>query len=94
MPTSSVSDRSHRIELDNALGGWRGGDVTAVGGESGAGTTQISFHSCVRAVASTGQPAVYTETEPGRYSPKRLNQIVSDDRGPDEVQSTIYRIKA
>lgn len=82
-------------EMDAALdGGWREGDIVAIGGESGAGKTQISFHSCVRAVEATGEPAVYIETEPGRYSPKRLKQFVSDDHDPDEIQSKIYRIKA
>lgn len=82
-------------EIDNALdGGWREGDIVAVGGESGSGKTQISFHSCVRAVEATGEPAVYIETEQGRYSPKRLRQFVSDDHDPDEIQSKVYRIKA
>lgn len=84
-------------EIDEELGGgWREGDVIAIGGESGSGKTQISFHSCVRAVEETGEPVVYIETEPGRYSPKRLRQFVRDDEGynPKEIQSKIYRIKA
>lgn len=84
-------------EIDNALdGGWREGDVIAVGGASGSGKTQISFHSAVRAVEETGEPVVYIETEHGRYSPKRLRQFVRTDEGhdPEEIQSKIYRIKA
>lgn len=77
-------------------GGWREGDIIAVGGSSGSGKTQVSFHSCVRAVEETGQPAIYIETEEGRYSPKRLRQFVREDEGydPEEIQSKIYRIRA
>lgn len=84
-------------ELDGDLdGGWREGDIIAVGGASGSGKTQVSFHSCVRAVEETGEPVVYIETEEGRYSPKRLRQFVREDEGydPEEIQSQIYRIKA
>lgn len=84
-------------EIDNSLeGGWREGDIVAVGGESGSGKTQISFHSCVRAVEETGEPAVYIETEEGRYSPKRLKQFVRTEEGydPEEIQDKIYRIRA
>lgn len=83
--------------LDDSLGGgWREGDVIALGGSSGSGKTQIAFHSCVRAVEETGEPAIYIETEEGRYSPKRLRQFVRTDEGydPDEIQAEIYRIPA
>lgn len=84
-------------EFDDLLdGGWKEGHIVAIGGGSGSGKTQIAFHSCVRAVEETGEPAVYIETEEGRYSPKRLRQFVRTDEGfdPDEIQSKIYRIRA
>lgn len=81
---------------DSLEGGWREGDIVAIGGESGSGKTQISFHSCVRAVEETGEPAVYIETEEGRYSPKRLKQFVRTEEGydPEEIQDKIFRIRA
>lgn len=83
-------------------GGWREGDVIALGGESGSGKTQIGFHSCVRGVEATGdppeggEPAIYIETEHDRYSPRRLKQFVNTDDGydPDEIQNKIHRIPA
>lgn len=82
-------------QIDDVLdGGWREGDVVALGGASGSGKTQISFHSCVRAVEATDEPAIYIETEPDRYSPKRLKQFVSDGHDPEAIQNMVYRVPA
>ena len=77
--------------LDNYLhGGFREGHVVAVSGPSGSGKTQVSFQSLVSAVEATGRPAVYIETEPGRYSPTRLEQLATED----DTQSKIHRVEA
>lgn len=77
--------------LDDAIGGgYREGDVIGISGESGSGKTQLAFYALVNAVESTGKPAVYIETEPNRYSPKRLDQLADED----DTQSDIHRIPA
>lgn len=77
--------------VDEMLGGgWEEGYVVALPGEAGSGKTQLSFQSMVSAVEQTGDPAVYIETERGRYRTDRINNLASDE----ETQSKIYRIKA
>lgn len=77
--------------LDQYLnGGLREGHIVAAAGGTGTGKTQLAFQSMVTAVEETGKPAVYIETEPGRYSPSRLEQLASD---PD-TQKAIYRVEA
>lgn len=77
--------------LDEYLhGGYREGHVVAVAGPSGSGKTQLCFQSLVSAVEATGRPAIYVETEPGRYSPTRLNQLANEE----DTQSKIHRVEA
>jgi DNA repair protein RAD51/DNA repair protein RadA len=77
--------------LDTHLqGGLREGHIVAAAGGTGAGKTQLAFNSMVTAVEETGKPAVYIETEPGRYSPSRLDQLANE---PD-TQEQIYRVEA
>ena len=76
--------------IDEALGGgWEPGFLVAVGGESGSGKTQLAYQSLGQAVKDTGEPAVYIETEPGRYRGQRLREMFSP-----EVQSKVYKIEA
>jgi DNA repair protein RAD51/DNA repair protein RadA len=77
--------------LDEFLqGGFREGHMVAAAGETGSGKTQLAFQAMVAAVEATGKPAIYIETEPGRYSPTRLNQLATEE----DTQSKIYRIEA
>lgn len=77
--------------VDNVLeGGWGRGDIVGISGESGAGKTQLVFHSLVRAAEQTGKPAIYIETERNRFSPKRLRQF-SDDESTLEL---IHKLSA
>jgi RecA/RadA recombinase len=71
-------------------GGFREGHMVAAAGETGSGKTQLAFQAMVSAVEATGNPAIYIETEPGRYSPSRLNQLANED----DTQKKIYRIEA
>jgi len=62
--------------LDEILdGGWTKEQIIGVAGETGAGKTQVAFYSLVKAAEQTGLPVIYIETEPGRFSPKRLLQF-------------------
>lgn len=77
--------------LDEILGGgWEPGFIAAVSGGSGGGKTQICFQAMINAVEHTGKPAIYIETEPGRYRPERLKNLSSDQ----ETQSKIHKIEA
>lgn len=77
--------------LDDMLGGgWEEGYVIALPGQSGAGKTQLCFQSMVSAVEQTGKPAVYIETERGRYRTDRLNKLANES----DTQENIYRVKA
>jgi len=77
--------------LDKLIGGgWREDHIVGLSGESSAGKTQLVFQSLVAAVEETGDPAVYIETERGRYEPERINSLASDP----ETQKKVYRIKA
>jgi len=77
--------------LDDLLGGgWEPGLIAAISGGSGGGKTQVCFQAMTNAVEETGKPAVYIETEPKRYRPKRLANLASEE----ETQSKINRIKA
>jgi RecA/RadA recombinase len=71
-------------------GGWSEDDIVGISGESSAGKTQLAFQALVAAVEETGDPAVYIETERGRYEPDRLAALASE---PD-TQEQIYRVKA
>jgi RecA/RadA recombinase len=76
--------------LDDALeGGWESGYVVAIGGETGAGKTQMIFQSCGRAVEATEKPAVYIETERGRYRGERIRQMFNK-----EIQDEVYKVSA
>lgn len=75
---------------DHLGGGWRDGHIVAVAGPSGSGKTQVSFNALVTAVEETGRPAMYIETEPGRYSPKRLQQLATED----DTQGMVHRVEA
>lgn len=78
-------------ELDTMLGGgWEEGYVVAFPGPTGSGKTQLSFQSMVSAVEQTGKPAVYVETERGRYRTERLKKLADEE----DVQDKIYRVKA
>lgn len=77
--------------LDEVLnGGWEEGYVIALPGEAGTGKTQVCFQSMVSAVEQTGAPAIYIETERGRYRDDRLDKLASEDN----TQKDIYRVKA
>lgn len=77
--------------LDESIGGgWEEGFLVALAGESGTGKTQMAFKAMVSAVEETGKPAVYIETERGRYRTERLRQLASED----DTQEKIYRVKA
>lgn len=77
--------------LDDLLGGgWEPGFISCVSGSSGGGKTQICFQAMINAVEHTGKPAVYIETEPGRYRPTRLQKLSSEE----ETQSKIHMIEA
>lgn len=77
--------------FDEAIGGgWEEGFLVAIAGEAGTGKTQLAFKSLVEAVEQTGKPAVYIETERGRYRDERL-QSLSNEEG---TQEKIHRVKA
>lgn len=96
--TEVVKERENKFQVTTGLqyldenldGGFRGNEIIATAGESGSGKTQIVFNSCVSAVEETGRPAVYIETEPGRYSPKRLQQLSTEEG----TQENVFRIEA
>lgn len=76
-------------DLDELLGdGWDSGFIVAIGGETGSGKTQLAFQSLGEA-AKTGAPAVYIETERGRYRGNRVREIFSE-----EVQNNVYKVEA
>lgn len=77
-------------KLDDALnGGWEEGHCVAIGGESGSGKTQLCFQALGEAVASTGEKAVYIETEKGRYRGKRIAEMYDE-----EVQKKVFKVEA
>jgi len=72
--------------LDEATGGgWEEGFVVALAGGSGVGKTQLSFQALVSAVEETGKPAVYLETERGRYRPERLQSLANEEATQDKI---------
>lgn len=76
-------------KMDELLGGgWDAGFLVAIGGETGSGKTQMAFQSLGEA-ASTGKPAVYIETERGRYRGNRISEMYGDD-----VQENVYKVEA
>lgn len=77
--------------LDNIMGGgWEPGFIAAVSGGSGGGKTQVCFQAMVKAVEYTGSPAVYIETEPGRYRPERLANLANKE----DTQGKIHKVEA
>lgn len=77
--------------LDDILGGgWEPGFIAAVSGGSGGGKTQVCFQAMINAVEHTDLPAIYIETEPGRYRPRRLKSLASED----DTQSKIHKVEA
>lgn len=78
-------------DLDDILnGGFRSNQLVTLAGTTGTGKTQVSFNACAEAVEQKDKPAVYIETEPERYSPKRLQQLSSED----DTQPRVHRIEA
>lgn len=74
--------------LDDILGGgWESGFLVALAGETGSGKTQISFQSLGEAVKQHDQPAVYIETERGRYRGNRIREVYGED-----IQSQVYKV--
>lgn len=75
-------------ELDEKLnGGIQQNHIVAVGGSTGAGKTQLAFQLCGQAVKQTGDPAVFIETEPDRYTGTRIQEMFSE-----EVQKKVHKI--
>jgi len=70
-------------------GGWESGFLVALAGETGSGKTQISFQALGEAVQEYDLPAVYIETERGRYRGNRIREMYDED-----VQSKVYKIPA
>lgn len=82
--------KSDISRLDDVLGGgWESGFIVAVAGETGGGKTQISFQSLGQGVVEHDAPAVYIETERGRYRGNRVREMFDD-----EVQKNVYKIPA
>lgn len=76
--------------LDGVLGGgWESGYLVAVGGETGSGKTQLGFQALGESVVDQDAPAVYIETERGRYRGKRIAEMYDED-----VQSQVYKVGA
>lgn len=76
-------------EMDTVLGGgWDAGFIVAIGGETGSGKTQLAFQSLGEAT-KIGAPAVYIETERGRYRGNRIREMFGED-----VQQNIYKVEA
>lgn len=77
-------------ELDDLLGGgWEAGFLVAVGGETGSGKTQLAFQALGEAVQQTGKPAVYIETERGRYRGNRIREMYDE-----ETQKMVHKVGA
>lgn len=77
--------------LDNILGGgWEPGFIACVSGGSGGGKTQVCFQAMINAVEHTGLPAIYIETEPGRYRPQRLKNLANES----DTQGKIHKVEA
>lgn len=77
-------------KMDEVLGGgWESGFMVALGGETGSGKTQIAFQAMGEAVEEHDKPAIYIETERGRYRGNRVREMFDD-----EVQSQVHKISA
>lgn len=77
-------------DLDDLLdGGWESGYLVAVGGPTGSGKTQLSFQALGQAVQHRDAPAIYVETERGRYRGKRIIEMFDED-----TQKDVYKIPA
>lgn len=77
-------------KMDEILGGgWESGFLVALAGETGSGKTQISFQAMGEAVNEYDKPAVYVETERGRYRGNRIAEMY--DEG---TQSQVYKVPA
>ena len=74
-------------ELDDKIGGFQARSLVAVGGSTGAGKTQLAFQALGEAVKSSGEPAVYIETEPDRYRGNRIKQMFDEN-----IQSQVHKI--
>lgn len=73
-------------ELNNMVnGGFEEQELIAAYGGSGSGKTQVGLQSIVNAVESTGDPAVYIETERDRFRPKRVLQMAESDDILDKI---------
>jgi len=76
--------------LDDLLGGgWESGFLVAIAGETGSGKTQLSFQSLGEAVQEHNAPAVYIETERGRYRGNRIREMYDE-----ETQNNVYKVPA
>lgn len=77
-------------KMDNLLdGGWDAGFIVALGGETGSGKTQMAFQALGEAVSNQEAPAVYIETERGRYRGNRIREMYDE-----EVQEQVYKVPA
>jgi len=76
--------------IDEMLGGgWESGFLVALAGETGSGKTQLSFQALGEAVSQHDKPAVYIETERGRYRGNRIREMYDED-----IQEMVYKIPA
>ena len=72
--------------LDRAIdGGLTRGQFQGVSGETGTGKTQVAWSSLIAAAEHTGQPAIYIETEPGRFAPDRLDRLSNEPDTTDLI---------
>lgn len=71
-------------------GGYEGGFIVGISGEHKAGKTQLVLQSLVGAVESTGDDAVYIETEPNRFHTDRVKTLCRDE----DSYKDIYKIEA
>jgi len=74
---------------ENLGGGFLERQIVALGGDTGSGKTQFAFFLAGQAVKETGNPALYIETEPDRYTGDRVSQMFDDS-----VQSQVYKVAA
>lgn len=74
---------------DKLGGGWESGFLVALAGETGSGKTQITFQSLGEAVQEYDAPAVYIETERGRYRGNRIREMYDE-----ETQQQVYKVPA
>jgi RecA/RadA recombinase len=78
-------------DMDKMLGGgFRGGFLVGIAGESKVGKTQFALQALASAADYTDGHAVYIETEPGRFSVSRIKDLCRKD----DSYKRIHRIQA